>query len=379
MATDLRGFLSIDRESGVPLATQISQQLTWLIANGTLSQGQELPPTRELAEVLGVNAHTVRAGFQQLKHDGLLDTRRGTRAVVKDHTVGQLARNGSVYRTYTIGVLLPTYSTFYDDYLRGLASAAVDEAWLPFICETHDYDRQTVEQYLKLLASRNVDGIVVTHCETGDVAAAIGGVGSDFGSSPLVFVDSAPTRFPGVEVDREGGAYEAVAHLVGHGHTRIGLITAPSHWNLSSQMRTGYARALADAGRAIRQEHIVEAGAFTLEEGQAAALELMKGELPPTAIVASGDVLALGAIQALKEEGLSVPGDVAVVGFGEIAFAALSDPPLTTVRLDPSMMGAEAIRMLRAAMNGEPHPHASVIPAELVVRKSCGCDKGEAT
>jgi len=370
---ELDSYLSIDRDSGVPLATQISQQLTWLIANGRLAQGEMLPPIRELAAILGVNVHTVRAGFQQLKADGLLDTRRGSRAVVRDYLPAQLARNGADYRTYTIGVLLPTYSAYYDDYLRGIASAAVNEAWLPFICETHDYDPETVERYMKLLASRNVDGIVVTHCETADVGAMVSRFHRADGTPPTVFVDSATNPFPRVEVDREGGAYQATRHLLSHGHETIALVTAPAHWNLSAQLRRGYERALTDVGVPMVADLIVETGRFALEEGALAVGRMLDLSSPPTAVLAAGDVLALGAMHDLKERGYRVPEDMAVVGFGEIAFAALSDPALTTVRLDAAAMGEEAVRLLRETMNGVDRPTSSTIEAELVVRASCGC------
>lgn len=370
---ELDSYLSIDRDSGVPLATQISQQLTWLIANGRLAQGEMLPPISELASILGVNVHTVRAGFQQLKADGLLDTRRGSRAVVRDHVPSQLARNGADYRTYTIGVLLPTYSTYYDDYLRGIASAAVDEAWLPFICETHDYDPETVERYMKLLASRNVDGIVVTHCETADMSKMVGGLHRKDGTPPTVFVDSAQNAFPRVEVDREEGAYQATRHLLSHGHEAIALVTAPAHWNLSAQLRRGYERALIDVGAPIVSDLVEETKRFTLEEGARAVQRMLDLPAPPTAVLTAGDVLALGAMHDLKKRGYRIPEDVAVVGFGEIAFAALSDPPLTTVRLDAAAMGKEAVRLLRETMSGVVRPTGSTIEAELVVRASCGC------
>ena len=207
---------------------------------------------------------------------------------------------------------------------------------------------------------------------------------------PLVFVDQAPRPgYDSVNIDDRGGATLASRHLVELGHRRIGMITASlagpvgllddpvaSSGNAVGHQRVlGWLEGLADAGDEARPA-VVQLDHFGESAGQEGARRLLDLEEPPTAILCVSDLAAVGAIEVLQSRGLSVPGDVSVVGFDGIQLAARMEPTLTTVRQDVERKGREAARALRARMaarfDGEPEPELRRVelPVELVVGRS---------
>jgi LacI family transcriptional regulator len=121
------------------------------------------------------------------------------------------------------------------------------------------------------------------------------------------------------------------------------------------------------------------AGDFYIESGEAAMRSLLALPTPPTAVFAASDMMAVGAIRAIEDAGLSCPDDIAVVGFDDIQLAELVSPALTTIRQDKRALGAAAARSLVQLIDGtETALHLSVLPVELVVRDSCGATKGVA-
>lgn len=158
-------YLRVDPHASIPIAAQLTQQLGWLIASCKIKPGDKLPAVRDLAGNLSINFHTVRAAYQQLTTDGLIQTRRGRRAVVLHYDRARLAASSPDLPTFTIGVLIPNYSPYYAPFLEGLEAGMQEDPWLLFICETHYYSHH-VERYMDQLVAKNVDGIIVTHFET---------------------------------------------------------------------------------------------------------------------------------------------------------------------------------------------------------------------
>ena len=190
----------------------------------------------------------------------------------------------------------------------------------------------------------------------------------------LVLADMRPP-IRGVDAvlcDDVQGAYEATRHLVKLGHRRIGLIRGPGRHAFSQALTSGYRRALQDAGILVRDSLVVEA-AFRPEGGYEAAEALLKGGHRPTAIFTNDD-MAIGALRAVHDHGLSVPEDVALVGYDDIEYAAHTTPPLTTVAVPKQEMGRLAVRRSIAQMEqGERHIFSTtVVSHTLLIRSSCG-------
>ncbi len=195
-----------------------------------------------------------------------------------------------------------------------------------------------------------------------------------------MLVDSADlTTSSQIDVDRETDGRRAAAHLVEHGHRRIGVVLGPASWISTRRLQRGCVEALESAGLNLHDDLVVNVPDHTLDAGVEAARRLLALDEQPTAIVCAGDVVALGVIHGVRGSGLRVPDDVAVIGYGDIPFAAASSPTLTTVRLPADELGREAVRALRRAIDdGAPQPPLTVATS-LTLRHSCGCssDAGE--
>jgi len=220
--------------------------------------------------------------------------------------------------------------------------------------------------YANLVRSGRTDGLIVSGPRYDDeelVELARDGF-------PVVIQGSLPgLDVPSVDVDNEAGARLAVEHLLALGHRRIACITnASTAYTAASERVAGYREALAAAGIGEEPGMIAE-GAFDAQSGHRAMADILSRSTPDAIFVAS-DVVAIGAIAGLREAGLSVPGDVSVVGFDAIPLAAYLDPPLTTISLPAYDLGRAAGRALLDRIAGRPVAGRTLLPTELIVRAS---------
>jgi LacI family transcriptional regulator len=366
--TDILGFMAVDAEAPLPLASQLRQQLAWLIASGQVRAGERLPPVREVARHLGINRNTVRAAYQHLEADGLVTLRQGRGSLVLPDDARRSHRQPPNVPSFTVGVLVPGLNPFYTPFLRGIEETARDTPWLPLVCYTHD-DPQLARRYLERLLARQVDGLIVAPDlpETQGAAKNL---------PPVVHVDKPKVRGNMILLDSEEAGFLATRHLLDHGHRRIGLISGPLKWSNVRECYAGYERALRSADLEVDADCMAEVPTFSIEAGRQGAqrlLELPHG--PPTAIFGAADLLAIGALQACTDCGLRVPEDVAVVGYNDIDLAALVKPALTTVHAPSYEMGVAAMTMLLDLLAGRPvKPNRVRLPTRLIVRHSCGCE-----
>jgi LacI family transcriptional regulator len=248
--------------------------------------------------------------------------------------------------------------------LRGLAGAARKDGFRvlvePIPPNGHDPDLEMLVQ------AHHVDGLIISGPRLDD-PSLVTLAEADF---PIVIQGA----FPGlpaasVDVDNVAGARRAVEHLISLGHTRIACITnAPLVYTAAQDRLDGYRQAMGAAGLPTPKELVAEA-AFDAPSGHAAMNELMSRATFDAVFVAS-DVVALGAIGALREAGRKVPDDVSIVGFDDIPLAAYFDPPLTTVRLPAFELGQAVGRALLERISQRAMPTRTLLPTELVVRAS---------
>lgn len=185
----------------------------------------------------------------------------------------------------------------------------------------------------------------------------------------LLNCDVTGTHFSAINVDNYGGALAMVRHLIGMGHRRVGMVTgAAANFDARERLR-GFRAALAGADGVQGAE---AAGDFTEAGGYRAALELIGGSHPPTAVFCANDAMAVGAISALRRAGRRVPDDVAVAGFDDIPIGRYLSPSLSSVRVDVNRMGARAVELLCHAIAGDAPPAQELLETRLVVRRSCG-------
>jgi LacI family transcriptional regulator len=181
------------------------------------------------------------------------------------------------------------------------------------------------------------------------------------------------TDIPSVDVDNVQGALSAVRHLHLLGHRRIGIVTnAPLVYAASRQRLAGYRRALEEA-HIPHDDALVHQGNFDEESGYAAVKELLAVDEVPSAVFIASDMVAMGALRALQEEGVSVPEDMAIVGFDDITAARFITPALTTIHVPTFGLGWSVAELLIRIVEGRPPEETQVqLDTELIVRESCG-------
>lgn len=221
-------------------------------------------------------------------------------------------------------------------------------------------------RYADLVRSGRTDGLIVSGPRYDDTELAE--LARD--GFPVVIQGSLPgLDVPSVDVDNVAGARLAVEHLVGLGHRRIACITnATLAYTAAAERLTGYREALAEAGH-DEDPALISEGAFDATSGHRAINEILQRTTPDAVFVAS-DVVAIGALAGLREAGLSVPGDVSIVGFDAIPLAAYLDPPLTTISLPAHDLGRAAGRAILDRIAGRPVAPRTLLPTDLIVRAS---------
>ena len=293
---------------------------------------------REAAERLGYHAHHSARGL----------------AGGKSHTLGLVLRQTPEQ---------VASDAFLPQTLRGVVAAARQSRYRVLVepvAPGHD-------RYIDLARSGRTDGLVVSGPRVDD-DADLELVSAD--GFPIVIQGSLPgSATPSVDIDNFASARLAVEHLVTLGHRRIACITnAPIVYTAARDRLAGYQAVMAEARLTTPSELVVE-GAFGAPSGREAMESLLGGE-PPTAVFVASDIVALGAIAAINDAGLNVPGDISVIGFDDVPLAAYFDPPLTTVRLPAFELGLATGRALLDVIAGRDVPARTLLPTELVVRAS---------
>jgi DNA-binding LacI/PurR family transcriptional regulator len=329
------------------------------------------------AKLADVAAH---AGVSEATVSRVLNAKRGVSASTRQAVLAALDVLGyerpSRLRERSaglVGLIVPELENpIFPAFAQVIATMLAQHRYTPVLC-TQTPGGVTEDEYVDMLMERGVAGIVF-----------VSGLHADLTADPdryhrlrqrglpivLIngFVEGVDAPF--ISNDDVASMELAVSHLASLGHTRIGLAVGPERFVPVSRKVKGFGQALralpggAGAGA-------IEYSLFTVEGGQAAAAKLLDRGV--SAIVCGSDLMALGAMRAVRARGLSVPGDVSVVGYDDSPVIAFTDPPLTTVRQSVQAMGVAAVSGLIDEINGTPAPRSEFIfRPELIVRGSTG-------
>ena len=366
--------VTVDNTSRVPLATQISRQITWQVVTGRIAPGTPLPVIADLAKQLGINVHTVRAAYRQLADDGIVSMGRGARTRVLGYDRRRALGSNDSHPSFTIGVLVSDFNVYYNEILETLTAAAEREGWLPVFCRTKQFAPDILSRGIDQLFSRNVDGLILLPFERFGDKEVIDILASSARLRPFVLVDSTDIGVGSrILVDHAASARVMTTHLIEHGHVRIGHLGGPVDRCSTLPFRSGFEEALAAAGLAGEDRLVVPAADYSLQAGSMAAGQLLHQDDRPTAIVCNTDVSAFGVIAVARELGIRVPEELAVIGYGDIPFSRYVETPLSSVRIPADELGREAVRTLRRAIDEGNSQPPVVVPTTLVARESCGC------
>ena len=272
-------------------------------------------------------------------------------------------------RTHTVGLIIADITNpYYPAVARAVHDELRSHGLLPFIGNT-DGDRATEVSFLQEMVARRVDGIIIQPLALSAVEV-VELVGE---SLPLVIGsnDAADLPVDLVSTDDAVGIAEAVQHLCERGHHRIGYLSGPEHLGPGDSRLAGFRVAIAAAGLAV-EERGIRRSPFTRDGGLRVATAWLAEDDLPDALRCANDLIAIGVLDAARSAGLSVPGDLAVIGFDDIETADLVSPRLTTVLNPAGAMGAAYARaLLRRLQTGPSHEvRHEVLPTRLVVRES---------
>jgi len=327
----------------------------------------------EVARRAGVSTATVSRVLSQ-PNVVAPDTRRRVLQAVErlGYEPNASAKNLRTLRTDKLLVTVPDLSNpFFSLILQGIEDAAQREGYSVLVGDTQ-HDEKREERYALMLKRKEADGLIfLGHRMPKEATSYIRSVAPR--CAPVVNgCEFTPTLgVPSVHIDNAKAAYQAMDHLYGLGHRRIGIVTGPLVSPLSRDRLRG-ATARAKKEKAER-EFIVIHGDFSIESGAAAAERLLGRSERPTAVFCFNDEMAMGVVEVARRMGARVPQQLSVVGFDDIRFARHMDPPLTTIAQPMRQIGEGTVRLLLSILAGghdAETPESVTLPHKLVVRAS---------
>jgi len=329
---------------------------------------------KDVARIAGVSIATVSRCINDPERVRENTRTRVQAAILKTgyspNTLAQSFRRGT---TNVIMVVLPSVGDpFFTAVMHGIRSVASAKGYSLLINETQ-FNTMTADEIGAMVVSRQADGIVLL--------ASMSPFGTEVLSSksqralPIVIgcetVSPDLAGFPGVHIDNVAAAREATDYLLSLGHRRIAFICGQAKSLLTRDRENGYRASMREAAVPIEDGWVLE-GNLTIEGAIAATRQLMNHPQRPTAVFCANDEMAMGCMHEIRSAGLNIPEDVSVIGFDDIRYAEILDPPLTTVRQPAGEIGERVMyRLLREIEEGRGDgAEMEIVPHQLVIRQS---------
>ena len=327
---------------------------------------------REVAERAGVSLGTVS---NVLNRPEIVaeETRRRVQLVIEEigFVPNGSARQLRAGRSQHIGlVVLDVANPFFTEVARGVEDAAHAAGYVVILCNADD-SAEKESHYLRVLEEQRTQGVLITPVQSD--ASYLQRLRQR--GIAVVLLDR-PSRIKdlcSVTVDDIRGGELATAHLLEQGHERIGFVHGPLSIRQCAERRRGVLRAVRAAGLDPDQVIVdITTSAQRAREGEESVEKLLRARIKPTAVFCANDLLALGLMRGLMKRGVSIPGDMALVGYDDVEFASMLSTPLTTIRQPKYELGRTAAELLLdEASNPTSHQHKHIVfQPELIVRES---------
>ncbi|WP_421761724.1 LacI family DNA-binding transcriptional regulator [Devosia sp.] len=324
----------------------------------------------DVAQDAGVSPTTVSRYLNNRIELPATTSARIDAAILKlDYRPNLLAKRLSTGKSEAVGLVTPEIR---EPFFAELASAFEDEAdrhgYTVFMSSTRS-NRDREIACLERLHDRHVDGLLMmtNTPDDGTLAKLIG----TRRNVVLVDEDIPGVNVPRLFVENEQGAHAATRHLIEAGHSRIAYLGGPRGLLTVGERQAGFTRAMTEAGLTVRPDYLA-LGSFAPDMARAATMRFLELDEPPTAIFASSDYLAIGAVTALRDRSIGIPTQMSLIGFDDMPLGALLTPPLTAIRQPVEALGRQGFQLLLALLNGEPIPMLTRLPVELIRRQSVG-------
>ncbi|HKD76336.1 MAG TPA: substrate-binding domain-containing protein [Ktedonobacterales bacterium] len=359
--------MGFDGKGSGPLYQQLRQELVARIRRGEFAPGDLLPSENQLCEEYGISVTTARRALLELVNEGVVQRRIGIGTMVAPRV---RAAHLAFVSINDFGDAWHFISSAMGDLVAGIG----EFAWQRDVSFTMSgiTEEHALDHLRALVDNRTADGILLRTAE-------------DIREDNIALLEKA--RIPYVVIKRQLaghaincvvsddflGAQIATNHLVQCGHRRIGFVCAKPALTLTQDRLAGYRDALAAAGIAFDERLVTIEPSFRDDMGYRGVYSLLQLPDRPTALFVASDTMSIGGYQAARELGLEIPGDVAFVGYDDIAPAALLQPPLTTIRTSYYEFGRKATQLLLNLIDGQTvAPQRVTIIPELIIRGSTG-------
>jgi LacI family transcriptional regulator len=323
---------------------------------------------REVADAAGVSTATVSRALSGVQTvDPELVERVRQSADRLGYRANRVARALRRQSTQTVGLVVPDITDpFYPAVVRAIERELRRAGLSLLLCDSGN-DPEVEAELLRNLYDHQVDGLLVSAC---DRTASRPAVQLAASRTPLLQIDQrAVAELPYVGVEQADAMRQVVEHLLGQGCRSFGYLGARPETSAGQERLDGFLAHAKQADPAAADR--VQLGDVSVAWGYEATARLLEAGPAPEAIVCGSDLAAIGALQALRERGVSVPADVAVTGFDDTVLAVACDPPLTSVRQPLEELGTQAVQELTAAIEAHlPQPRSVLLNADLAVRES---------
>lgn len=327
---------------------------------------------KDIARKLGISPSTVSRALRN--HPDIspeTKERVNTLANALDYQPNSIAQSLQKKRTNLVGVVVPEIEHhFFSAAINGIEEVAYNAGYAIIVTKSNeDCERESLN--IKALISNRVAGLVVSISETTRSCEHFKLLMRQ--KIPFVFFDRVceGIRVSEVVVDDFEGAFSATEHLIERGYRKIAHIGGPEHLNISRLRYEGYSSALRKYSLTV-DEKLVVRGGLNEEDGRRGCMELLELDPLPDAIFSVNDPVAIGAFEKIKQQGLKIPEDIALVGFSNNPISSLIDPALTTVGQPAYEMGKIACDLLLQQINSDENfiPRKEVLKTELIIRNS---------
>lgn len=330
---------------------------------------------RQIAKQAGVSVATVSRVLNHPEHVAPKTREKIEKIIAEtEYTPNWFARGLNFNKTGTIGLMIPhILDSVHMEIAKGVEDVAHQKDYIALMCNV-EHDAEKERRYLNRLIKRKVDGIVFicSSLENEDFQLV------QEQNIPVVLIGEHKNSpgFHVVSIDCKQAAKKAVTHLLGNDHKKIAFLYGSDPKVENEYKIAGYKEALVEAGISIKKEFLRETE-NSIEGGYLGAKKLMELESPPKAIFTSSDAIAFGAMDAIKDKNLSIPEDVAVMGFNNVRMSNLVEPKLTTIEVPLHKMGIYGARLLFDIIENEENleqekPKTILLQTKLKIRKSCG-------
>ena len=322
---------------------------------------------KEIAQMAGVSSATVSKVLNGKDKSISSATRERILRIVEEqgYIPNGIAKSLRIKSTKTFGLVIPNVTNpFFSELAKGIEDASEAEGYSLILCNTYGKDNRE-KQYLRILEEKKVDGAIIAASTKEDIEVI------ERVSFPIVLLDrdiEVGSNIGKVIVDNEYGGYVATKHLAQIGCKRIGHITSSLKDNPSNNRYKGMLRALEELDLEI-DHNLYHFGKFSIDTGYEGALEIASKQ-NIDGIFCGNDIIAIGAINGLKEMGYKIPNDIKIVGYDDIYISKYIDPPLTTIRQPIYSIGSNAVDLLLNMITKNGKDIKRKLIPQLVIRES---------